>query len=154
MKNLFMLSIFLLGIGLAACSQKNVPENIKKEFDQRFSGAISVKWDNESANEWEAEFKLNGKEMTAAFDVSGKWLETEAELSIKDLPEAVSNVLNTEFKDFKAGEVCTVENPEIKGYEIALKSKGERISVILAADGTILKKEAAGKESEAAEKKK
>ncbi len=153
MKIFIMVSIMFLGIGLIACSQKNVPENVKKEFAQRFAGAKSVKWDNESANEWEAEFKLNGKEMTAAFDGSGKWLETEVELSIKDLPQAVSNVLKTEFKDYMTGEVSTVENPEMKGYEIALKNKEEKIAVIIGADGNILKKEAAGEKSEKKEEK-
>ncbi len=137
-------------IFFSACSQKNPPENVKKEFSQKFVDAKSVKWGSEEANEWEAEFKINGKELSACFDNTGKWLETEAEVSAKELPSAVTNTLKNEFPGYKTGEISTVENPEMKGFEIALKNKETEITVILAADGTVLKKESSEENKEEA----
>lgn len=150
MKNFLILIALFSTIFFSACSQKNPPENVSKVFSQKFADAKSVKWDSEEANEWEAEFKINGQEMSACFDNAGKWLETEGEVSTKDLPSAVTNTLKNEFPGFKAGEASTIENPEMKGFEIALKNKGEEITVIISADGTVLKKESAEENKEEA----
>jgi hypothetical protein len=141
MKNFLILLTSFSMILFSACSQKNPPEEVKKEFSQKFADAKSVKWDSEEANEWEAEFKINGKEMSACFDNTGKWLETEAEVSAKELPEAVTNTLKNEFPEFKTDEISTIENPEMKGFEIALKNRETEVTVIIGADGTVLKKE-------------
>jgi hypothetical protein len=148
MKNVIILTSFFILIGLVACSQKQAPENVKKEFSQKYAGAKSVKWDSEKANEWEAEFKLNGKEMTANFDNSGKWLETETEVSAKELPGAVTSALNKDFSAYKTDEISIVENPEMKGFEVALKNKKDELIVIFGNDGTVLKKEAGGEKAE------
>jgi hypothetical protein len=150
MKNFFILIALFSVIFFSACSQKNPPESVKKEFSQKFADAKSVKWDSEEANEWEAEFKINGKEMSACFDNTGKWLETEAEVSDKELPSAVTNTLKSEFPGFKAGEASTIEDPEMKGFEIALKNKEKEIAVIIGSDGTVLKKESSDENKEEA----
>ena len=135
-------------IFFTACGQKNIPENIKKEFSQKFADARSVKWDSEKSNEWEAEFKINGKEMTACFDNTGKWLETEAEVTSKELPSAVTETLKNEFPGYKVRESSTIENPEMKGFEIGLKNKGAEMTVIIGADGIVLKKESSDENKE------
>jgi hypothetical protein len=150
MKNFFILVTLFSMVFFSACSQKNPPENVKKEFSRKFADARSVKWGSEEANEWEAEFKMNGKEMSTCFDNSGKWLETEGEVSAKDLPAAVSNTLKNEFPELEIQESSTIENPEMKGFEIALKNKETQMTVIIGADGTVLKKESSGENKEEA----
>jgi hypothetical protein len=153
MKNFIILVAVFSLISFSACSQKNPPENVKNEFSRKFAGAKSVKWVSEKENEWEAEFKLNGNEMSACFDNSGKWMETEAEVSAKDLPAPVSNTLKNEFPEFKTGEITTVENAEMKGFEFALKNKKTELTVIIGNDGTVLKKEEASENKEEGENK-
>jgi hypothetical protein len=154
MKNFLFLVIVFSLLSFSACSQKNPPENVKKEFLQKFVGAKSISWSSEKENEWEAEFRLNGNEMSACFDNSGKWLETEAEVSAKDLPAPVLNTLKSEFAGFKTDEISTVENPEMKGYEISLKNKQTKLTVIIGADGKVLEKESAeGNKKEAVKEK-
>jgi hypothetical protein len=152
MKNFFILVALFSIIFFPACGQKNPPENVKREFTQKFADAKSIKWDSEEPNEWEAEFKINGKEMSACFDNAGKWLETEAEVSVKELPSAVSNTLKNEFPGYKTGEISTIENPEMKGYEISLKNKESELTVIIGTDGTILNKESSEENKEETEK--
>jgi hypothetical protein len=139
MKNLIILATLLLGLTFIASGQKVAPESVKKVFGQKYAAAKSVKWSSESANEWEAEFTLNGKEMSAAFDNSGKWLETETEISSKELPASVSATLAKEFEGYKAGEMSIVESPELKGFEIALKKGEKALEVVIDANGKVLK---------------
>jgi predicted transcriptional regulator len=153
MKNYAFLLVTFSLFSFAACSQKNPPDNVKNVFSQKFADAKSVKWGSEKANEWEAEFKMNGKEMSACFDDAGKWLETEAEVSVKELPVAVTNTLRNEFSNYKTIEISNIESPEMKGFEFALKNKETEITVIIGADGIVLKKEATVKENEEKDKK-
>jgi hypothetical protein len=154
MKNIIILITVFSLISFSAYSQKTPPDNVRKEFAQKFAAASSVKWGSEEKNEWEAEFKLNGKEMSATFDISGKWLETEAEIKASELSANVVNTLKRDFAGFKTDEVSTIENPEMKGYEIELKNKDNRLTVIIRVDGTVLKKESdEGKKEEAINEK-
>ena len=47
--------------------ESEVPEAVKKAFNQKFSGAKEVKWSKESATEFEAEFEVGEQEQSATF---------------------------------------------------------------------------------------
>ena len=153
MKNLFILVIVFSLSTYSAFSQKNPPDAVKKAFVQKYATAKSVKWDNESAKEWEAEFTMNGKEMSASYDIAGKWLESETEISLKELPAAVSATLAKEFAGYKTGEMSIFESPEMNGFELALKKGQSSLEVIIDKSGTVLKKTDIKKEDEKDEKK-
>lgn len=140
MKNAIILSVLFLCIGLIACSQKNVPDNVRKEFSRKFVGAKSVKWDSETANEWEAEFKLDGRKMSACFDSLAVWTVTETVISEKELPAPVVSTINTQFNGFKKTLIEIYDSPEMKGFELGLKKGETAVEVILDKDGKILKK--------------
>ena len=152
MKNLIILSVLLLVFTFAASAQKVAPEPVKKAFAQKFAAAKSVKWDNESATEWEAEFTMNGKEMTATYENSGKWIESETGITSKQLPAAVSATLAKDFAGYKTGEMSIVESPELKGFEIALTKNKAASEVIFDASGKVLQNTPADKEDEKVEK--
>lgn len=140
MKKLIILMFAFAILSVPAYCQKNVPENVKKEFAKKYPAAQTVKWASEEANEWEAEFKINGTEMSASFDNKGTWLESEAEIRAKDLPVAITNTLTKEFAGYKTGEMSVIENPQMKGFELALKKGGTSLEVIFDNDGKVLKK--------------
>ena len=75
-----ILCVFIFSV--ITCYAKTPPVDVSKAFSEKFRSAEKVKWDMEEANEWEAEFSLLGKEMSASFDPSGKWLETETEIEL------------------------------------------------------------------------
>jgi hypothetical protein len=140
MKNFMILLAAFSFISFSACSQNNLPENVHKEFAKKYPAAQSVKWDSESANEWESEFKMDGKKMSACFDNSGKWIESETAISEKELPVAVINTLNTEFQGYKKSPVEIFENPEMKGFELTLKKGESSLEVVIDNSGKIIKK--------------
>jgi Putative beta-lactamase-inhibitor-like, PepSY-like len=148
MKNIFiLLVVFTISLG-SAFGQKNAPENVKKEFAKKYPTAQSVKWASEEANEWEAEFKINGTEMSASFDNKGVWLETETEISVKELPASVTNTIAKDFVGFKTGEVSTNETPKMKGYEVELTNGEISLEVIFDNSGKVIKNTEIKKEKE------
>ena len=153
MKNICILFVVFSLSSASAFSQKSAPENIKKEFAKKYPTAQNVKWGSEGDNEWEAEFKMNEKEMSASYDNSGKWLETETEISSKELPSEVTSTIKEEFAGYKTGEMSIIENPELKGFEIALKKGKTSLEVIFDNNGIVLKKSDVKEDDEDKEKK-
>ena len=148
MKNIvILLAVFSFSL-VPAFSQKNAPENVKKEFAKKYPTAQAVKWDSEEANEWEAEFEINGTEMSASFDNKGVWLETETEISVKELPASVTNTVAKNFVGFKTGTVSTNETPKMKGYEVELTNGETSLEVIFDNLGKVIKNTEVKKEKE------
>lgn len=141
MKTLKSLTLIALVIGmfsLTACGQKkDVPQKVKTAFTQKFPDVQKVKWESEDENEWEAEFKMNGKEMTVCYDNTGKWLETEVEVKIKDLPAEVFKAINMKFEGFEIEEAESIEKPDFKGYEILLEKKETEVEILVTSDGNL-----------------
>ena len=140
MKNLVILMIAFTFISVSSFSQKGPSEVIKKEFSTKYSAAKSVKWANEEKNEWEAEFTMDGKKMSASYDNSGKWLESETEITEKELPATVIASLNKDFSGYKKGDISIFENREVKGFELELKRGETSLEVIFDNNGKILRK--------------
>lgn len=140
MKNIAILIFAFSMISASAFSQKNPPENVKKEFTKKYASAQSVKWDSEEKNEWEAEFTLDSKKMSASFDNSGKWIESETVISEKDLPVKVSETLNKDFQGYKKSHIELFDSMQKKGFELGLKKGELSVEVIIDINGKIIKK--------------
>ncbi len=128
---------------LFACESTNPPKSIQDAFTKKFTSAEKVKWEQEEENEWEAEFMMNGKEMSACFDNSGSWIETEASLSIDELPSLVVDSLHLKFEGFEIKEAVSLENMEFNGFEIIIASGEEEMEITITADGVITGKKMA-----------
>ena len=90
MKKIFLIAGCLLAIASTGCSRKiNVPAAVTNAFNNKFPGATEVKWEKENAKEYEAEFTLNGDNVSANFGADGTWVETETVIKVADLPAAV-----------------------------------------------------------------
>ncbi|TSA33850.1 MAG: hypothetical protein D4R64_13385 [Porphyromonadaceae bacterium] len=143
------LTAIALMVILPAWAQKTeVPEVAKKAFATKFTEAKSVKWSSESATEFEAEFKLNGKEMSANFNKKGEWLETEVSVEKADLPAAVLKTIESQFAGYKLDEIASVETPGMKAFEVSLAKEKEEIEVTIDPKGKVIKKTDAKEEEE------
>jgi outer membrane lipoprotein-sorting protein len=139
MKNTVILTLVFAFISVSAFSQKNPSEIVKKEFTKKYAAAQSIKWDNEEKNEWEAEFTMDGKKMSASFDNSGKWIESETAIAENELPAAVVSTLDKDFQGYKRGHMEIFENAEIKGFELRLKKGETSIEVVIDNNGKVIK---------------
>ncbi len=138
-KSIFLVAV--LSIALFACGQ-TPPKKVADRFTKMFPKDSKVSWDQEEENEWEAEFKVSGNEMSASFDNAGAWLETEKEIGTKDLPAAVTNTIKAKFAKAKIEEASKIESPDFTGYEVALENDETDIEVLVTANGKLtVKKE-------------
>ena len=138
-----IVALFTGLIALMACAQNaNPPKAVSSAFSEKFGTVKSVKWDQEEANEWEAEFKMNGNEMSASFDNAGKWLETESEINKKDLPENIVNAFKAQYEGWKIEQVEKIEKPDFVGYEMSIEQEDNEKEILISRDGQItVKKE-------------
>lgn len=148
MKTTFSMIAIASILSLSACGQtgQDVPANIKTAFAQKFPNATKVNWGKETEKEWEAEFKMDGKEYSANYDNNGTWMETEYEISVKEIPTAVQNTIDKEFPGYKTGESEISETTGGKQFEFSLKKEGTTLEVAIDISGTVTKKEQAGKD--------
>jgi hypothetical protein len=150
-KIVVLLSAFLL-ISLMGYNQKitpdKVPATVKQAFTKKFPTGTDVKYEMEK-KDYEINFKDKGVEMSANFDATGKWLETETEIKESALPKEVSASVAKNFAGFKISEVAKVEAPE-KGliFELDLKKNKEGYEVQFSPKGDIIKKHPLKKEKE------
>ena len=133
---------------LVGCSQKKIeaPTAVKTSFEKLFPTATDVKWSKESDTEFEAEFKLGDVQKSSNFDSAGKWLVTETEIKISDLPASVQSAINNEFSGYSIEEAEAVETAEAgMFFEVALEKGESSLEVQISADGQVLKKEEKGR---------
>jgi Putative beta-lactamase-inhibitor-like, PepSY-like len=144
MKKIVVLLSACLLISLMGYSQKITPEKIpapvKQAFAKKFPAATDVKYEMEK-KAYEVTFKDKGIEMSANFDATGKWLETETAIKESDLPKEVTAAVAKDFAGFKISEVAKIETtdkPLI--YEMNLKNDKEGYEAQFSTKGDVLKK--------------
>jgi uncharacterized membrane protein YkoI len=150
-KSLTILSIGIL-LSAGACAQghseKDVPVAVKSAFSQKFPDAKKVSWDMESATEWEAEFKLDGKEYSANFLTDGTWQETEHEIKTTEIPESIKQILAQDFAGFKIEEAEISEKSDASVYEVAVEKGEEEWELVFDTNGKLLEKKAIEEDDE------
>lgn len=142
MKYLMLVTMFTFGILSTSCAQgkKTAPAAVQAAFKAKFPTVQKAKWDMEDKDEWEAEFKSGGKEMSANFKNDGTWVETETELEASALPQAVKDAVAAQFAGYKMEEASMVQTAEMAaGYEVEMEKGETTIEVLFGADGTVIK---------------
>ena len=136
-KIISMLSILLI----AGCSfAGNPPAAVKNAFENKFPNATSVNWGKENAQEWEAEFTLNGKKISSNFLTDGTWVETEEPINKEELPKVILGVIQKQYSGWsimEAAKTETAKNGTI--YEADIKKGTKKLSLAFKEDGTIVK---------------
>lgn len=135
-----MLSVVLAASTMVtACGQTSVPSAVKQAFTKQFANAKSVKWGKEGSSEYEAEFKMNGQELSANYSESGQWMETETDMEVKDLPSAVMQTIQSQFAGYKLKEAAKVDMPNAPSvYEVDLKKGDKALEVQFSPDGKVV----------------
>ncbi|CAN5625149.1 hypothetical protein BH11BAC2_BH11BAC2_22860 [soil metagenome] len=145
MKNLMLVVAFLMFLNITASAQKvsasKVPASVLTAFKTKFPTVSKVEWEIENTKEYEAGFKMNGVETSANFDESGKWLETETEIKISELPSAVQESLKNEFVGYKINEASKLMLVD-KGncYEAEVEKGEDTFDILFSPDGKVISK--------------
>ncbi len=119
-------------------SIEEVPSELKSAFAKQFPQATSVEWEMEKNNKWEAEYKTNGVEYSVCYDANGKWIETEQEISMKDVPEIIKATLAKEFVGYKVEDPELSETASGKAYKFELEKGKVELEVSIDLTGKVL----------------
>jgi Putative beta-lactamase-inhibitor-like, PepSY-like len=144
MKSFLMLACFLVSFATISCSQKvnekNLPGPVKAAFNTKFPGATAIRWSKENAKEYEAEFKLNGSNVSANFGTDGTWVETESVISVSGLPTAVSAAISAKYP---GAPITLAEKTEQPGnkilYEVTIRVNGKKKGIEINTNGSFVK---------------
>lgn len=132
--------IFLLLISAtASCinaqklNESQIPAAVKSAFEKKYPG-LKASWDKEDAN-YEANFKDNGKTMSAVIDKNGTIVETETDIPVTDLPKAVQDYVKKNYPGAKIGEAARIAKSngdvnyeaEVNGKDVVFDVNGKFI---------------------------
>jgi hypothetical protein len=126
--------VIAIVIYLNACSSKwdqsQLPATVRDAFEKKYPGTTAT-WQKEG-EQYEAEYKMDGKSFTAVYGSDGSLQETEMEISLSELPDSARNYLQSHFKpdEIKEIEKLTLPNgessfeAEAAGQELVFDSMG------------------------------
>ena len=116
--------------------EKNLPENVKSAFKQKYPEATSVKWDKEEKM-YEASFKLNNIDNSVLMDANAAILETEVKTDLQKVPKVIlAYVKNNYAAKQPKGAAIITDNKGTITYEIEMNG----IDLIFDSNGTFIKK--------------
>ena len=134
---LIVASIFVFSAFVFAAKP---PVKVQKAFDGKFPEATNVKWQKENSKEWEAEFTVNDRKTSANFMITGDWVETESQINVSELPNAVSASIKKLYPKGEIKSAYKIESAkEGMKYEADVKTTRKTVEVFLKEDGSILK---------------
>jgi hypothetical protein len=120
-KKIASFSAILIMLFSINCIGQPVPQKVKDAFAQKFPNAQDVEWEKESDTEYEVVFMLNNLDHSANFNDKGNWLETEAEISRQDLPDAVLATLARDYWDSDIQEIAKITTSKETLYEVEIR---------------------------------
>jgi len=142
MKKFKLTGIAFLFLGCTTFAQTNeTPRKAEATFTKMFPSATAIKWDKENSKEWEAEFTMKERNYSAKFTIDGTWLETEYDMNLNEIPNAVKKTLANDYSNYKVKESEFSETKDGALFEFELENGKEKLEVGISRDGKVAKKE-------------
>ena len=145
-----MRAILLLLILIAVLSSCNnsetanktemVPqERTEKSFEISNPNAKDVSWEKDGEFV-EVEFTENGIEKSILYNSEGNVVESETEIDVDQLPEAILLFIADNYPEAEIEEAETLENTEGSFFEVEIENQNEgETELLFSADGVFVK---------------
>ena len=144
MRTLILILFFAAVINLSANTQNipqsQVPPVIVSSMQKTFAGATDVKWEVKK-DLYKAEFKIGSRKHDAWIDKSGTLKKHKEDFPKKDLPAAILQQVEKEFKGYRIDDADKIEEDGKIFYQVDLKGTTEERKVLFTPDGRIEKNE-------------
>lgn len=135
----YSLIAMTLIVGCNSAAEGQVPKEVKTAFKDKYPNENDPDWHKDKNGNFESNFKKDGKHYKADFSPEGQWLETERRISKKDLPDAIKEKIEKEFKEYKLVEIEEVDhNSKGRFYDLEFKKDGEKQDIEFNAQGNII----------------
>ena len=133
MKKILILAVSALittEINAQKMTVDKVPSAVKESLMKSYPNAKGAKWDKEDAD-YEASFKMDGKDMSILYDAKGMEKEVETDIKFSELPMPVQVAL----KGKKVKEAAIIKKGGKTFYEAEVGGK----DLLFEADGKLVK---------------
>lgn len=129
-------------IALGACSDDNdskpvVDESVKTFIQNKYPGAVIRDADYEGAY-LEVEILHDARIKDVYFNSADEWVATSWNVSVVELPAAVTAAIKDAFPDYRIDDADYVVTPQSESYRIDLERGNFEKLVYVTADGEIL----------------
>ena len=133
-----------------------VPENTRTSFTTKYPTAtnvtwrkydpslVSIDWDwsgwSLDTSDYVASYNMDGSDYWVWYDENGNWVGEVS--TIKDhasLPAAVNNALKAKYEGYTIVSVDKENDKNRTAYEIELDKGGEKMTVLIDANGNVMK---------------
>ncbi len=137
MKKVLLASLIGISSVISATAQNikeaEVPSVAKAAFQKQYANT-PAKWEKENEN-YEVNFKKDGKTMSAVIDKLGTIIETETDIAVNELPQNVKTYLKSHYKDAKVKEAAKIVKAngevnyegEVNGKDVIFDNNGKFI---------------------------
>lgn len=137
MYKILILSMIAVACTITLCAQKlketQIPSAIRYAFKKKYPNT-PARWEKEN-NNFEANFKKDGKIMSALINKAGTILETETDIAVDELPKAAQSYLKVHYKVAKIKEAAKIVKAkgevnyegEVNGKDVIFDTNGKFI---------------------------
>ncbi len=136
----------------------DVPQATRTSFETKYPKASNVRWSkydntvdkstmdhsdvryNLDANDYEVRFNMDNADYIAWYD-DGNWIYSSSKVSDhSSLPAAVNNRIKTDYPDYKITDVDKENDKDRTMYEVELNKGSDKVKLLIAENGEIIKK--------------
>lgn len=117
----------------AVSEKEQIPEVVIKAFKKDFPTVKKTDWGKEG-NLYEAEFEVNKQEMSATYNLQGKKVEVETEISMNKLPKKALDYINHQ----KLGSIKEASKIEITNGKTEYEAEIGKKDYIFDSNGNFL----------------
>lgn len=136
--------IFVIGIvgGLASSAiaqdipQSQVPSVVLNAFQSKYTNVTDLEWELKG-DLYKAEFEIGKRDHDVWIDKNGTIKKHKEDFPKSQLPAAIQQKIQSEFKDYKIDDVDKIEEGGKVFYQVELDSKAGDRKVLFTADGKI-----------------
>ncbi|MEO6040066.1 MAG: PepSY-like domain-containing protein [Saprospiraceae bacterium] len=132
MQKMMLFLVLCLAAGFRVSAQKMPPGAVLAAFSEQFRNIKDLDWKLEKSGDWEADFEQEEVDMSASFSADGKWLETETEMKVTELPAPVQAALKgkkvKEAAKILRADGSTVYEAEVRRKDWIFDANGKLLS--------------------------
>ncbi len=136
---LFFIALVAFNNSFAQDLRKSeVPSVVLNQFNSKFPKAFDVEWEKDG-DLYKVEFETKwNNDHDVWFNSEGKIIKQKEELSARDLPQAIKDYINQEYKNYKVDDVDKITENNRVIYKVEVENRKREINLFFNEDGTLV----------------
>jgi len=136
---LFFIALVAFNNSFAQDLRKSeVPSVVLNQFNSKFPKAFDVEWEKDG-DLYKVEFETKwNNDHDVWFNSEGKIIKQKEELSARDLPQAIKDYINQEYKNYKVDDVDKITENNRVVYKVEVENRKREINLFFNEDGTLV----------------